>query len=126
MLIDTHVLLWLDSNAARLSQTAVGYLTNPSCRLLQSTASVWELAIKVSINKLVLRADLATIVADQTTRNPISLLPVAVDHALAVRSLPPIHKDPFDRMLVAQALAENAVLLTDDPVIRQYPVRTDW
>jgi PIN domain nuclease of toxin-antitoxin system len=119
-------LLWLDSDAARLSPTAVGYLTNPACRLLLSTASVWELAIKVSTKRLVLRADLATIIADQTAQNPIALLPVTADHALAVRPLPHIHKDPFDRMLVAQAITENAVLLTADPMIRQYPVQTDW
>jgi PIN domain nuclease of toxin-antitoxin system len=83
------------------------------------------MAIKVRTGKLILSADLADVLADQTTRNPIELLPITTDHALAVRNLPLLHRDPFDRMLIVQAQIENATLLTADADIRQYPVQTD-
>jgi PIN domain nuclease of toxin-antitoxin system len=126
ILLDTHTLVWLDTDASKLSVKAVDYLTDPACRLLLSTASIWELAIKVGTRKLTLSADLAAVVTDQTTRNPIELLPVTAAHALQVRHLPALHKDPFDRMLVAQAIIENATILTIDADLRRYPVRTDW
>ena len=118
--------MWLDTDAGKLSATARAYLTSPYHQLLLSMASVWELAIKIGTGKLTLSGDLDQVIRDQTTRNPIQLLPITLDHALAVRKLPSIHRDPFDRMLVAQAMTLNAVLLTKDRNIRQYPVRTDW
>jgi PIN domain nuclease of toxin-antitoxin system len=126
ILLDTHTLVWLDTDASKLSAKAVDYLTDPDCRLLLSVASIWELAIKVSLGKLTLSADLETVVIDQTTKNPIELLPVTAAHALRVRHLEYFHKDPFDRMLVAQAIIEDATILSADPVLRQYPVRIDW
>jgi PIN domain nuclease of toxin-antitoxin system len=84
------------------------------------------MAIKVRTGKLILSADLADVLTDQTTRNPIELLPITTDHALTVRNLPLLHRDPFDRMLIVQAQIENATLLTADADIRQYPVQTDW
>lgn len=125
-LLDTHTFIWLDTDASKLSATVRGYLTNNTHLLLLSMASAWEMAIKVGTGKLILSDDLAQVVRDQISRNPIQLLPITLDHALAVRHLPSIHRDPFDRMLVAQAMALNAVILTKDPNIRQYPVRTDW
>jgi PIN domain nuclease of toxin-antitoxin system len=82
--------------------------------------------IKTRTGKLTLRADVEQIVSDITRVNPLRVLPVSERHAYALGGLPPIHKDPFDRMLVAQAITEGAVLLTADPVIRRYPVRADW
>jgi PIN domain nuclease of toxin-antitoxin system len=126
LLLDTHTFLWLDGNAGKLSTTALDRLTDPRARLLLSVATIWELAIKVSLGKLTLRVDLETIVTEQTLGNQLELVPITAAHAFAVKSLPSHHKDPFDRMLIAQAIAENAILLTSDPVIRLYPVRTDW
>ena len=126
VLLDTHTFLWLDSDAAKLSAVAMNYLTDPANRLLLSVVSVWEVTIKVAISKLTLRTDLATIVAEQTQRNPITVLPITLDHAIAVGGLPSIHKDPFDRLLVAQAIVESATLLTADPIFQQYPVQTAW
>ena len=125
-LIDTNVFIWMDTNMARLSATDVGYFTNPNCTILLSVVSVWEVVIKAAIGKLTLSADLHQVIRDVQSRNVLRVLPVELSHTLTVRSLPPVHKDPFDRLLIAQALAENAVLLTADPVVRQYPVRTDW
>lgn len=82
--------------------------------------------IKIRTGKLALRAPVEDVVNENLKNTPLQVLTIRPEHAYALGKLPPIHKDPFDRMLVAQALAENAVLLTADPVIRQYPVRTDW
>lgn len=125
-IIDTHVFIWMDTNMSRLSSTVVGYFNDPNCNIVLSVVSVWEVAIKTATGKLTLSADLDQVIKGVQRQNPLRILPVELAHTLEIRSLPPIHKDPFDRMLVAQAIAENAVLLTDDPLIRQYPLRTDW
>jgi PIN domain nuclease of toxin-antitoxin system len=125
-LLDTHVFIWLDTVPGRLSATANDILTDPSAQLLMSTASIWEMAIKIQQGKLSLSDTLEAVIAEQTSRNPIGLLPILTAHSVGVGRLPTIHKDPFDRMLVSQALAEGATLLTDDAKIRRYPVRTTW
>jgi PIN domain nuclease of toxin-antitoxin system len=125
-ILDTHALIWLDAEPAKLSPVVARYLGDPAWTCFLSVVNVWEILIKVGTGKLTLREDVRVIVADQLRRNPLQLLPVQYDHVLAVGGLPAAHKDPFDRLLVAQAIAENAVLLTDDPLVRQYPVRTDW
>jgi PIN domain nuclease of toxin-antitoxin system len=125
-ILDTHVFIWMDAEPTRVSPTVLGDLRDPNCMIYLSVVSVWEIIVKVRKGKLQLRADVEQIVAEQQKTNPLALLPLTYDHALANRSLPLLHKDPFDRMLVAQAVAENAILLTDDRLIRQYPVQTDW
>lgn len=126
ILLDTHTFIWLDTDPTRLSAAAIAVLADPSNTLLLSSASVWEMAIKVGTGKLLLSADLQTVLTDQTTRNPITILAVAAEHALQVQGLPPIHKDPFDRMLVAPAQVEGATILTCDANIPRYPVPTIW
>ena len=126
VLLDSHVLIWLDSDSKRLSQTAIGYLSDPNKRLLLSAASVWEIAIKIQLGKLQLTDSLENVLHQQAALNTIGPLDIAFTHAIQVGRLPQVHKDPFDRMIVAQAMIENAVILTDDRLIRQYPVRTDW
>ncbi len=90
-----------------------------------SVASVWEMVIKAQLGKLALRLPLAGIVTQQQA-NGLQVLPVTLAHALAVEGLPAIHKDPFDRMLIAQANVEGAELVSADQVVRQYPVRVFW
>jgi PIN domain nuclease of toxin-antitoxin system len=125
-ILDTHAFIWMDSDPGRVPATVIQYLNDPTCTVYLSVVNIWEIVIKVAIGKLVLRADIDMIVSDQLAQTPLQLLPVEYKHVLPVGSLPAIHKDPFDRLLIAQAIAENAVLLTDDPLIRQYPVQTDW
>lgn len=123
---DTHTLIWYDSNPTTSSPLLDQYLRDPAWTVYLSVVNPWEMTIKVQTGRLPLRADVRTIVTEQLTWNPFRLLPVTFDHVLALGSLPPIHKDPFDRLLAAQAIAENAVLLTDDAIFQHYPVRTDW
>jgi len=129
VLLDTHVLIWLDMDSSRLSQTVVNYLTDPSNRLLLSAASVWEIAIKMQLGKLTLTDTLEAVLAQQIAINGFHMLDVTAAHGMTAGFLPRLHKDPFDRLLIAQAIIEDAVLLTDDGLITQYGylgVRTDW
>ena len=125
MLLDTHALMWWDSNKSMLSATALTALGDPANRAWLSVVSVWEMVIKLQVGKLTLRAPLSQIVADQQA-NGVQVLAVNLSHALAVESLPPAHRDPFDRLLAAQCIAEDMDLVTADPIFAQYPVRVLW
>ena len=126
ILLDTHALIWMDTDPTQLSATAVACFNDPANDIWLSVVSVWEVVIKVGTGKLALSGDIDQIVRDIQAQNPLQLLDIQYPHALAVRGLPPIHRDPFDRMLVAQALVENATILTCDANIRRYPVMTIW
>jgi PIN domain nuclease of toxin-antitoxin system len=125
LLLDTHAFIWWDSDPAQLSPAALAALQDPANEVWLSVASVWELVIKAQLGKLALRLPLADIVRQQQA-NGLRVLPVSLAHVLAVEGLPPIHKDPFDRLLIAQANVEGAELVSADQVVRQYPVRILW
>lgn len=125
-LLDTHAFVWLDSSPQHLSAQAQLLLTDPATELLLSVVSVWEVAIKSGIGKLALTAPLAGVVQHQITQNRLQLLPVQLEHVLAVENLPLYHRDPFDRLLVAQAMTENAMLLSADAALDPYPVVRIW
>ncbi len=117
LLLDTHVLLWW-LTSERMSARAKAAISSAESNVWVSTATVWELSIKSALGKLTLPDDLG----DQLARHQFDVLPVALDHALAVRSLPALHADPFDRMLVAQAQCDELTLVTRDKNIKRYPV----
>jgi PIN domain nuclease of toxin-antitoxin system len=125
LLLDTHAFIWWDSDPGQLSAAALAALRNPANEVWVSAVSVWEMVIKAQLGKLSLRLPLADIVAQQQA-NGLRFLPVTLSHVLAVEGLPPIHKDPFDRLLVAQATVEGAELVSGDRVFAQYPVRVLW
>ena len=89
-------------------------------------ASAWEMQIKRQLGKLDLRLPLAAVIASQQQTNDVQVLPVALGHVLALQDLPAHHKDPFDRLLIAQANVEDAVLISHDPVFAHYPVKVLW
>jgi PIN domain nuclease of toxin-antitoxin system len=125
LLLDTHAFIWWDSDPAQLSARALAALRDPANEVWLSVASVWEMVIKAQLGKLTLRVPLAEVVRQQQA-NGLRVLPVTLAHALAVEGLPPIHKDPFDRVLIAQANVEGAELVSADHVVRQYPVSVLW
>jgi PIN domain nuclease of toxin-antitoxin system len=125
LLLDTHAFIWWDSDPTRLSAKALAALGDRSNEALLSVASVWELVIKAQLGKLALRLPLADIIRQQQA-NGLRVLPVNLAHILGVEGLPPLHKDPFDRLLIAQANAEGADLVSADPMVTQYPVRVHW
>jgi len=126
LLLDTHTLIWLATDDARISEKArrlVGDLKND---LYLSVASVWELAIKKSLGKIDLQMPLAAFVQSQTEALNLRRLDIHSEHALLVEGLPFHHRDPFDRMLVAQALHEGLSILGADSVFDSYSVKRLW
>lgn len=117
LLLDTHVLLWWLS-AQRFRAKATAAIASDDSDVWVSAATVWEMSIKAGMGRLAVPDDLS----HQLTHHRFDILPIGLPHALAVRSLPPHHADPFDRMLVAQAQVENLTLVTRDANIRRYEV----
>jgi PIN domain nuclease of toxin-antitoxin system len=122
LLLDTHVVLWWTHDADRVSAPAHELLADPRHEVLLSAAVAWEIAIKRALGKLQVRAGLVS----ELVRDGATALPVSVAHAEAVAELPPHHRDPFDRLLVAQARAEGATLVSGDPALRAYGVPVHW
>lgn len=125
-LIDTHVWLWLQSAPEKLSPALLERLGDESNDLLLSAASSWEISIKYSLGKLVLPEPPHTYVPDRMRRSSTGSLPIEHVHALGVADLPQLHRDPFDRLLIAQARALGLVLVTADRQIMRYDVATEF
>jgi PIN domain nuclease of toxin-antitoxin system len=120
LLLDTHLLLWAAGEPKRLSKQARTLIDNPDNVLLFSAASLWEVAIKRGLGREDFKVD-ARLLRRGLLDNGYGELPINSAHVVATESLPPIHKDPFDRVLVSQATVEGVTLLTIDPLVSQYP-----
>jgi PIN domain nuclease of toxin-antitoxin system len=120
LLLDTHLLLWAAGEPNRLSREARKLVDNPGNELLFSVASLWEVAIKRSLGRRDFTLD-ARVLRRGLLDNAYSELPIISEHVVAIDSLPKIHKDPFDRVLVAQATVEGITLLTTDSLVGKYP-----
>jgi len=123
LLLDTHVLLWALYDSAKLTPAAKEAIASSSC--VVSIASLWELSIKHSLGKLDLKQSVVEI-ADICAKNHIILLGIMPEHCRRTETLPFIHRDPFDRLLIAQALEEDLVLVSKDQYAPQYGVQTIW
>ena len=126
LLLDTHTFIWWDSAPERLSRRSREVIGDGANELLLSVVSVWELQVKNQLGKLELERPLAELVVDQEKINGLVLLSVGLSHVLGLDTLPMLHRDPFDRLLIAQARVENAVLVTRDAEISEYDVETLW
>lgn len=122
LLLDTHALLWFLAGDDRLGEAAKRHLTDTQDPVLLSAAVVWEIAIKRALGKLVVPEEYLAVALGAGIRP----LPVTVDHAAAVESLPAHHRDPFDRMLIAQAAVEGAAVVSRDEAFRRYDVTVLW
>lgn len=125
-LLDTHTFIWWDSDPAKLSPRVISLCQDRKNILLLSVASIWEIQIKHQLGKLKLGLPLARLVKTHQQVNQVQVLSVMLEHVLALENLPSPHRDPFDRLLIAQARTEGAVLLSQDPVFEDYPVRLLW
>jgi PIN domain nuclease of toxin-antitoxin system len=126
ILLDTHTFLWWNEADPKLSKRASALLADSRNTLLLSTASALELVVKVQANKLNLPEPPSVYVPTRTAHYGIEILPVTLAHALAVEELPLLHRDPFDRLLIAQARVEQVPILTIDAEIQRYGVKTMW
>lgn len=126
LLLDTHAYLWWGLEPAKLSPRAAEALSRPENEIYVSTVTLWEIVIKTQLGKLTLPVSLPIFAARLREENLVRTLPVTDAHVFAHTTLSGIHRDPFDRMLVAQSLAESLVLVTRDPRIRDYGIPTLW
>lgn len=122
VLLDTHTFLWWQENSRQLKPVVRNAILDKNNRIYVSCASIWEMAIKASLDKLKIPTDVKGAIA----ANHFLCLPVTIDHALAVQHLPRYHIDPFDRMLVAQAQIEQLTIASRDKRLKQYGVPVIW
>ncbi len=129
LLLDTHTAIWFYQDAPELSASAKTALETAGNEIHVSVATFWEMAIKIGIGKLKINTDLA-IFANELASNGIQFLPVEMSHILHYQSLPLIHRDPFDRMIIAQSLEESMYIVTTDSIVDAYlrgsPVSRIW
>jgi PIN domain nuclease of toxin-antitoxin system len=126
LLLDTHVFIWWHSASDRMSQKALELCQDSENILLLSVASVWEMQIKLQLGKIRFDTSLAEVIAHQQAYSQIEILPINLKHVLALVDLPMHHKDPFDRLLIAQASVESIALISHDSIIEKYPIPVIW
>jgi PIN domain nuclease of toxin-antitoxin system len=126
LLLDTHAFLWFVLNDRQLSQVACDLIADPLNDLLISPVSYWEIAIKISIGKYKLPGAFEAWIEHQIQVNEFEILPIKITHAALVANLPFHHRDPFDQLLVAQALTEKIPIISGDGVLDAYSVIRYW
>ena len=126
LLLDTHSFLWFISGHAKLSVVARELIEDAENQPLLSTASLWEMAIKLSIGKLSLSQPFEELIPEQMKVNGIGLLPIEITHLAAITQLPFHHRDPFDRLLIAQAMVEEIPIVGTDSNFDEYEVKRLW
>jgi PIN domain nuclease of toxin-antitoxin system len=126
LLLDTHAFVWYVTADPRLSSTAAAHLARPETRVFVSVASAWELVIKVGTGKLKLDRPIVEWWTTHTAENHFEVLSITAEDVLAVDPLPLHHRDPFDRLLIAQAMTRNLRLVTADEAFAPYPVQRIW
>ncbi len=124
-LLDTHAFLWAIAEEDKLSRRAQQVFTGPN-QLWLSVASVWEILIKVRAGKLPLPEPAGPYVVRKLAENRIDVLPINLDHVLRIEAMPVHHRDPFDRILIAQSQEEKLPLVTADPVFERYHIQLIW
>ncbi|MDY6898080.1 MAG: type II toxin-antitoxin system VapC family toxin [Cyanobacteriota bacterium] len=125
-LLDTHAFIWWVTDDSRLSSTARGIIADEGNVVFLSAASAWEIVIKVRLGKLNLPEPPETYIPSRLTMNRFESLPIQMVHALQVVNLPDFHRDPFDRIIIAQSQVEKMPIVTVDTKITQYPVNVIW
>lgn len=126
ILLDTNVFIWLNDSPQRVSGKVMSIVANPENHLFLSLISIWEMQIKIQLGKLQLSDALPEIVRTQQVENNLELLTISLEHIWALDSLPYHHKDPFDRLLIAQTKAEGMTLVSADGIFGMYDVQLLW
>lgn len=126
LLLDSHAFIWWRDEPNKLSPTAFTEISDPTNNVFLSVVTVWELQIKIALNKLTIKGALENAVKDERQNNGFQILPVNLSHALYLENLSLHHKDPFDRLLIAQAIVENLTLVSADGNFTNYQVNLLW
>lgn len=125
-LLDTHSLLWIVADDPRLSTKAKELFLDDDNEIYFSIASIWELAIKISLKKVILDEPLDIFIKSHIQGNNIKILYIEIKHVLKVENLPFHHRDPFDRLIISQAIVENLPIITKDSDFESYPIKKIW
>lgn len=126
ILLDTCTFLWITQDAKELSQTAKDIFTSADNEIFLSSVSAWEISVKYKLNKLKLKTSPSDFIPRSRENHRIRELPLSESSVLNINKLPDFHNDPFDRMLICQAIEDECVILTPDQQIRRYPVKVAW
>ncbi|MGG6238817.1 type II toxin-antitoxin system VapC family toxin [Nodosilinea sp. AN01ver1] len=126
LLLDTHTFIWWDSQSSQIPAGTLNLLKSPDNELLLSLVSAWEIQIKSHLGKLDLREPLLDIVQRQESQNRVVILPITLGHIIELDQLPWHHKDPFDRLLIAQSRIESVMLVSKDTNFDQYDCQRLW
>lgn len=127
VLLDSHTFIWWDdNNISRLSPTALAVCQDKTNTLLISAASIWEMQIKVQLGKMHFVTPLPETIVNQQRINKMQILPIRLNHIYTLEKLPHHHKDPFDRLLIAQAVHENIPIVSHDSEIAKYSLKVIW
>lgn len=122
LLIDTHIFIWWNGDSTQLTPQIRALCENKDNSLILSTASIWEMQIKSQLGKISFNQPLSEVIKSQQRANGLEILPITPEHIYAVQNLPLHHKDPFDRIIISQAIIENIILVTVDEAIKRYDV----
>jgi PIN domain nuclease of toxin-antitoxin system len=125
-ILDTHALLWFINDDKNLSLKAKSIIENADNEIALSSAVAWEISIKAKIGTISLYRELDSLITDILHHYNFTPLAITIPHVIRVNSLPDIHRDPFDRVLAAQSLSEDMPLITADPLIKKYKIKTIW
>lgn len=126
LLFDTHSFIWWADEPSKLSRTALAALEDENNRLFISDASIWEMQIKVQLGRIKLKLPLEDLIESQQRDNEVEILQITTRHILALDNLPFHHKDPFDRLLIAQSIIEDFTIVTVDSEFPAYPAKLLW
>jgi PIN domain nuclease of toxin-antitoxin system len=126
ILLDTHTLIWWATSSASLPERVLELLDDRENELLLSIASVWEIQIKCQSGKLQLGKPISQLIANQQAANSLIILPIELSHVYALQQLPAVHRDPFDRIMIAQSVVENLPFASVDSMFDRYPVQRIW
>jgi len=126
LLLDTHIFIWWSGEPDKLSEKVLDACENRANRLILSIVSIWEMQIKMQLGKLKLKRSLKDLVENQQNINNLQILPVSPNHIFMLDNLPMHHSDPFDRLLISQAIEENLALVSKDQAFTDYAVKLFW
>lgn len=125
-LLDTHALLWIVSDDARLSKKVKSIYLNPENEIFVSIASLWEITVKLSRNRLEIKTSLEDFVQNDVIGNDIAIMPIRLSHLYTLRDLPFYHSDPFDRLIISQSKEEKIPVLGIDKIFDKYKIKRVW
>ena len=126
LLLDSHAFIWMHEQPHKLSVKVANEILNPANQILLSATSVWELQIKIALGKFKFNDTFTNVISEERQTNGLQILPVNLAHALYLDNLPLHHRDPFDRMLISQAIVENMFLVSEDSKFSPYLVNLLW